>query len=198
MHAKLQLRACNVISRMALGKSFDELSAITNTSGSALFGAVCESLQLIGTSDIGDLVPALRFLDIQRLRKRSEDTFRKLDSVFQSIIDERRRRSRSGAHCEENDLLDSLLQLLSVDEFSPRQLGFREESIKAILWVRTSFTHAFVSSVPKIEVFHQSCLIIQRLYYDSGQYRTCLLVESIRRLSLWSGHSQSCCGTTNP
>jgi hypothetical protein len=136
IHAKLQLRTCNIISRMALGKSFDELSAITKTSGSALFDAICESLRLIGTSDIGDLVPALRFLDIQRLQKQSKDTFRKLDSMFQSIIDDRMR-SHSRAHHEDNDLLDTLLQLLRVEEFSSKQLGFREDSIKAILWVRT-------------------------------------------------------------
>jgi hypothetical protein len=56
---------------MALSKSFDELSAITKMSRLVLFGTICNSVQLISTFDIGNLVPALRFLHIQRIRKQS-------------------------------------------------------------------------------------------------------------------------------
>jgi hypothetical protein len=86
-------------------------------------------------SDVGDLLPVLRFLDIQRIRKHSMDTFRKLDAAFESIINERMT-SRGRACHDENDLLDTMLGLLSVDRSPFKQVGFRKDIIKAVLWVR--------------------------------------------------------------
>ena len=137
MRLKLQVRACNIISRMALGKNFDDLSVITNVSGLELVGAIRESLDLISISNIGDFLPALKFLDIQRVQRRTNDTFETLDTIFQRIVDNRRdsHANIGGGSYGENDLLDTLLSLHEDKGHISKANSLTDDNIKAILWV---------------------------------------------------------------
>ena len=137
MRTKLQVRACNNISRMALGKNFDDLSVITNMNGLELLDALRQSLDLIAISNIGDFLPALKFLDVQRLERRINDTFEKLDTIYQRIIDNRRdsHANTAGGSYGENDLLDTLLSLHEDKGHISKGISLTDNNIKAILWV---------------------------------------------------------------
>ena len=137
MRTKLQVRACNSISRMALGKTFNDLSVIINMNGLELVDALRESLDLIGIPNIGNLLPALRFLDIQGLERRANDTFEKLDTIFQRIVNNRRdsHANTAAGSYGENDLLDTLLLLHEDKGHISNTISLTDDNIKAILWV---------------------------------------------------------------
>jgi cytochrome P450 len=132
----LQSRACDLVSRMVLGRSFDELAAITRTSGPEILGTFYEALGVLGEPDITEfLLSPLHRLNLEpRRRRRAHATFRRLDAIFQSIIDHRRD-SRDAANPADSDLLDTLLTLRADDDASARHLLFTDDDIKAIFWV---------------------------------------------------------------
>ena len=137
MCTKLQVRMCNSISRMALGKTFHDVSVIINMNGLELVDALRESTNLVGIPNIGDFLPALRFLDIQGLERRANDTFEKLDTIFQRIVDNRRdsHANTAAGSYGENDLLDTLLSLHEDKGHISNTISLTDDNIKAILWV---------------------------------------------------------------
>ena len=123
---------------MALGKSLNDISTITQMGGSLLLDALCESSVLIGSPNLNDFLPILKFVDIQNLKQRTDTSFEKLDTIFQRIIDDRR---NFGARIdsydyEEKDLLDTLLCFADDDKGDKKTaISLTDDNIKAILWV---------------------------------------------------------------
>jgi cytochrome P450 len=142
VRAKLQERACDLMSRMVVGRSFGELESITRTSGPVILGTFYEALDAVGTPDVAEFLPGpLHRLHLQPLRvRRTRSTFRRLDSIFQRIIDHRRERdSPASDHRGHHDLLDTLLaQHVDATHLLPGQPRFTDDNIKAIFWVRFS------------------------------------------------------------
>ncbi|CAM8922591.1 unnamed protein product [Rhodiola kirilowii] len=66
---------------------------------------VTESLRLVGKPNLSDFFPALRFLDLQGLRKESERNQTRIFSIIASFVDQR---ESSGIGSE--DVLDALLR----------------------------------------------------------------------------------------
>ena len=134
---KLQVWACNIISRMALGKSLNDISMITEMGGSVLLDALCESSVLIGSPNLSDFLPILNFLDIQHLKQRTDTSFENLDTIFQRIIDDRRdsRATMDGYGYEEKDLLHTLLSLADDKGNIKKATSLTDDNIKAIFWV---------------------------------------------------------------
>ena len=137
---KLQVWACNIISRMTLGKSLNDISMITKLDGSVLLDALCESSVLIGSPNLGDFLPIVKFVDIQHLKWRTDTSFENLDTIFQRIIDDRRnsRAAIHGCHYEEKDLLDTLLSFVVAEDDKgdmKREISLTDDNIKAIFWV---------------------------------------------------------------
>jgi hypothetical protein len=62
---KLHVTANNIISRMTLGKSFEELSTTTPMSGSVFCQTFYDSLKLMGAFNVNDFLPTFKFLDLQ-------------------------------------------------------------------------------------------------------------------------------------
>ena len=134
---KLQVWACNVISRMALGKSLNDISKSTKMEGSLLLDALCESSVLIGSPNLNDFLPILNFVDIQHVKQRTDTSFEKLDTIFQRIIDDRRnsRAAIDGYDYKEKDLLDTLLSTTKDKGDMKKGISLTDDNIKAILWV---------------------------------------------------------------
>ena len=134
---KLQVWACNIISRMTLGKSLNDISMITKLDGSVLLDALCESSVLIGSPNLGDFLPIVKFVDIQHLKWRTDTSFENLDTIFQRIIDDRRnsRAAIHGCHYEEKDLLHTLLSLADDKGNIKKATSLTDDNIKAIFWV---------------------------------------------------------------
>ena len=134
---KLQVWACNIICRMALGKSLNDISTITKMGGSLLLDALCESSVLIGSPNLNDFLPILKFVDIQNLKQRTNTSFEKLDTIFQRIIDDRRnsRVAYDGYDYVEKDLLDTLLCFGDDNGDIKKGITLTYDNIKAIFWV---------------------------------------------------------------
>ncbi|GAB2211966.1 hypothetical protein Droror1_Dr00025306 [Drosera rotundifolia] len=67
-----------------------------------------------GTPNFVDIFPVLKSLDPQRIRHRMADHFRKMKSIFISMIEERLS-SKTSDSAERNDVLDVLLELSECD-----------------------------------------------------------------------------------
>ena len=138
MRTKLQVWACNLITRMTIGKNLNDISMITKVHGSVLLEAICESLVIVGSPNLNEFLPFLKFLDIQHLERRTNESFEKIDTIFQRIIDDRRDSCTNiSRHSSQNDFLDNLLSFEGDKEISSE-----DDIIKAILWV-TNYVYGF-------------------------------------------------------
>ena len=110
---------------------------ITKLDGSVLLDALCESSVLIGSPNLGDFLPIVKFVDIQHLKWRTDTSFEKLDTIFQRIIDDRRdsRATMDGYGYEEKDLLHTLLSLADDKGNIKKATSLTDDNIKAIFWV---------------------------------------------------------------
>ena len=153
MRTKLQVWACNLITRMTIGKNLNDISMITKVHGSVLLEAICESLVLVGSPNLNEFLPFLKFLDIQHLERRTNESFEKIDTIFQRIIDDRRDSCTNiSRHSSQNDFLDNLLSFEGDKEISSE-----DDIIKAILWV-TNYVYgvSFISCVFFISIYQNS------------------------------------------
>ena len=131
MRRKLQVWAGNLMVRMTMGKNLNDISMSTKVHGSVLLEAICESLVIVGSPNLNEFLPFLRFLDIQHLERRTNESFEKIDTIFQRVIDDRRDSSTNiSHHSSQNDFLDTLLSYEGDKEISSE-----DDIIKAILWV---------------------------------------------------------------
>ncbi|CAI0476836.1 unnamed protein product [Linum tenue] len=79
---------------------------------SQIRGVAEESMVLQGAPNISDLIPSLARFDLQGLERKIHVTFRRLDQIVSSIIEERRKLGEGNSVGEEaKDLLQVLLDL---------------------------------------------------------------------------------------
>ena len=154
MRTKLQVWACNLISRMTMGKNLNNISMITKVHGPMLLEAICKSLILIGRPNFNELMPFLKCLDIQDLERRTNESFEKIDTIFQRVIDDRR---NIGPHGYENDILDILMAFQGDKNAMSNGISSDDDIIKAILWV-TNYVYgvSFISCVFFISIYQNS------------------------------------------
>lgn len=97
--------SANLISNLVCSKSlFDDESP----RGKELKEMVWEVLEVVGAPNIADLVPALRPLDPQGLRRKVTPPVKRLDEWFEQLIDERLDERTRGVKTNEEGRLDML------------------------------------------------------------------------------------------
>lgn len=141
----------NVISRMVLNKRLGCVSTTNASEGNTqevqdLKEIVEEIFGCLATPNIGTLVPALKYLDIQGLERRFKKLKARMDAFVMNIISEHleqrtSRRSKEGAakisDDEEKDMVDLLLdQMEAMTEESAISL----ENVKSLIWVSSTST----------------------------------------------------------
>ena len=109
--------ALNMISNALLSK--DLVSLEDETAVARMLGCVKKTVDVMSTPNLADYYPILRGLDLQRLQKKSMDSFVELFSLWQPIVKERRERKRSHA-TSQHDFLDALIN----DGFTDDRINF--------------------------------------------------------------------------
>ncbi|CAI9091106.1 OLC1v1026041C1 [Oldenlandia corymbosa var. corymbosa] len=94
-----------------------------------------EALPLVTSFDISDLFPSYKFLHpFSWMRKQFVDVHKKIDGIFDSIIDEhvenRTATQKGMSECSEEDLVDVLLR---VKESGSLQIPINNDHVKAVL-----------------------------------------------------------------
>ncbi|CAN4085946.1 unnamed protein product [Withania somnifera] len=118
----------NIISRVALGRIYHE-----RESGIEAKVILEEFLQLLGTSNLGDYIPWLEWVNkITGIDTKVEKVAKKLDTFLESVIEEHiiRSKKREYSAGEAKDLVDVLLEIQD-----GKETGFplQRDSLKAIL-----------------------------------------------------------------
>ena len=141
IRTKLFSMSFNNIFKMMFGKSFPDISPILGqTQVHSLKELMEESLSLGGMFNIGDYIPHVQWLNLQGYVTRVKDTFKKVDSLLQHFIDNRREQVNAIMFDGENTtILDTLL--FFGQNQGAKQAMLKDDQIKAIIWVILSSIH---------------------------------------------------------
>ncbi|XP_015070945.1 cytochrome P450 71A4-like [Solanum pennellii] len=128
MRDVLSCMTSNIISRVAIGRTYNE-----GESGIAVKALLEELLALLGTFNVGEYIPWLKWLNkINGLDNRVKKVAKDLDAFLDSVIEERvvRNKKAEKSTSEAKDFVDVLLEIQNGNE-----TGFplQRDSLKAIL-----------------------------------------------------------------
>jgi flavonoid 3'-monooxygenase len=151
----------NAVSRAAVGLRV--FADDGNEGGARHFKEiVLEVMQVGGVLNVGDFVPALRWLDPQGVVAKMKKLHRRFDDMMNSIISERRSGLRSTAAEDSKDLLGLLLAM--VEKEQPLTGGdedrINDTDVKALILVRScalSFCNIMISSYYLLYTFSTTC-----------------------------------------
>lgn len=119
----------NVISHMMLSIRCSE----NEGEAEAARTVIREVTQIFGEFDVSDIIWFCKNLDLQGIRKRSEDIQRRYDALLEKIITDREKARRiRGGGCEASDFLDMLLDVM---ESGKTEVKFTREHLKALILV---------------------------------------------------------------
>ncbi|XP_049359473.1 cytochrome P450 71A4-like [Solanum verrucosum] len=118
----------NIISRVTIGRTYNE-----GETGIAVKALLEELLVLVGTFNIGDYIPWLKWINkINGLDSRVKKVAKDLDAFLESVIEERVIRNKKAEYSagEAKDFMDVLLEIQN-----GKETGFplQRDSLKAIL-----------------------------------------------------------------
>ncbi|KAL3342790.1 hypothetical protein AABB24_026701 [Solanum stoloniferum] len=118
----------NIISRVAIGRTYNE-----GESGIDLKTLLEETLMLVGTFNVGDYIPWLKWLNkIKGLDTKVKKVAKDLDAFLESVIEERVIRNKKAEYSvgEAKDFVDVLLEIQN-----GKETGFtlQRDSLKALL-----------------------------------------------------------------
>ncbi|TXG55847.1 hypothetical protein EZV62_017160 [Acer yangbiense] len=94
MKSKLSEQSFNVIMRMVAGKRYFGVDEADSDEAKLFRDIIKEFFEISGASDPGNFIPALRWLNYHSIEKRMKILHKKADSFMQSLIDEKRIRTR--------------------------------------------------------------------------------------------------------
>ncbi|KAH7302696.1 hypothetical protein KP509_23G083200 [Ceratopteris richardii] len=126
--------ASNTVSQMMLGKRLEELTASQVDPALHLRTLIPQMMRLSASFNLADLVPWLAWLDPQGIAKESKKLGRKINTVFQQVIDKRRHSRAQAAGSETNgppDFLDTLLD--AAEDSRYKHIHITDENINAVL-----------------------------------------------------------------
>ncbi|KAJ6849345.1 putative cytochrome P450 76M5-like [Iris pallida] len=86
---------------------------------------------LVGSPNVSDLFPALARFDLQGMERKMAQTVVRLDRVFNSVIEQKRKTKTTKKKGEEKDLLDHMLKL--EEEGGDGKASFTMAHVKALL-----------------------------------------------------------------
>ncbi|GAB2227783.1 hypothetical protein Droror1_Dr00009610 [Drosera rotundifolia] len=99
----------NILSRTFFSKDFADPDTEGGTEFQDLIWAI---LVVAGKPNLSDFFPALKMLDPQGIRRRSEILSTKLHSMFESMVNERLQERKSLGSPTKNDVLDALIDTI--------------------------------------------------------------------------------------
>ncbi|GAB2227779.1 hypothetical protein Droror1_Dr00009606 [Drosera rotundifolia] len=99
----------NILSRTIFSKDFADPDTEGGTEFKDLIWAI---LVVAGKPNLSDFFPALKMLDPQGIRRRSEILSTKLHSMFESMVNERLQERKSLGSPTKNDVLDALIDTI--------------------------------------------------------------------------------------
>lgn len=138
----LHVASLSNVMMSVFGKQYD----FWNGEGQELERMVREGYELLGMFNWSDHLPFLGWLDLQGVRKRCRNLFKRVDSFVRRIIEEHRERRRSGGvggvADQGQDFVDVLLDLEKDEKLC-------DADMVAILWVCSSPLHATILYVYK-------------------------------------------------
>lgn len=124
--------SANLISNLVCSKTlFDKTKE-----GRAVKDMVWEILEVVGAPNIADLIPALKLLDPQGLKRRVWKVVKRFDDFFEKLIDERMEERRKGVQINENgrlDMIDVFLNYKSDKKSDDEIKEFDRVDIKGML-----------------------------------------------------------------
>ncbi|KAH7352854.1 hypothetical protein KP509_19G067300 [Ceratopteris richardii] len=122
----------SIISRIAISRRAKDLrSPSQNDHSSNLQNLLIDSIDLLGVQNIGDYKPCLAWMDLQGA-KRAKAISTKIKSMWQQIIDDRRRtRLTRGSEIMDSDFLDVLLTASAQDDLQLSDLAIKANMFDA-------------------------------------------------------------------
>ncbi|XP_004236547.2 cytochrome P450 71A4-like [Solanum lycopersicum] len=118
----------NIISRVNIGRTYNE-----GECGIAVKSLIEELLILIGTFNIGDYIPWLKWLNkINGLDSRVKKVAKDLDAFIESLIEERVIRNKK-VECSAGEAKDFLGVLLEIQDGKETGFHLQRDSLKALL-----------------------------------------------------------------
>uniref|UniRef100_A0ACD6AT36 Uncharacterized protein n=1 Tax=Avena sativa TaxID=4498 RepID=A0ACD6AT36_AVESA len=127
--------ATNALARAAVGRRVFGGSAAAAGEGAKEFkDMVVELMQLAGVFNIGDFVPALRWLDPQGVVAKMKRLHRRYDGMMDGFISEREGKQQGGGDGDNKDLLSVMLMGGEGDQEEEEGMSsFNHTDIKALL-----------------------------------------------------------------
>jgi flavonoid 3'-monooxygenase len=171
--------ATNALARAAVGKRV--FGSAAGDGAREFKDMVVELMQLAGVFNIGDFVPALRWLDPQGVVAKMKRIHKRYDAMMDGFIRERDQHHQAAA--DGKDLLSVMLGKMQPDGGEEEGMNFTHTDIKALLLVSTQvFTTFFLESqvfttcVQAIHMFFVGCLYLGLCGHQSsshGKYLNC-------------------------
>ncbi|KAH6558268.1 hypothetical protein KP509_1Z071300 [Ceratopteris richardii] len=111
VRASLYEASLSIISKMAIGKHVKDIATQSQSDPSNnLVAILLEVVYLLGVFNMGDYIPLLAWMDLQGVARRGKAVSKKMRTVWQEVIDERRKeRLNRTSDTADADFLDVLL-----------------------------------------------------------------------------------------
>ncbi|XP_051133512.1 trimethyltridecatetraene synthase-like [Andrographis paniculata] len=127
--------ALSTINRMLLSERYFSESGLGEEAGSVVRLEEYQEMMdewffLNGAFNIGDWIPFLSFLDLQGYVKRMKLLHKKLDRVYNFVVDDHLKRKVSG---DGNDFVDTLLQMVENSDSDSDGKRLSKNTIKALI-----------------------------------------------------------------
>ncbi|XP_065847018.1 cytochrome P450 CYP82D47-like [Euphorbia lathyris] len=117
-------RTSNVILKIIVGKRYVEYGENDNEgkdNNDVWRDTLREFIKLVGKFAVSDAVPCLRWLDLGGIEKEMKKVFKKLDSIVDEWLEERKKKKEFGRSKGDEDFMDLLLSILNdTVQFSDR------------------------------------------------------------------------------
>lgn len=158
--------ALNIMMRMMAGKRYYGNDGGVSEEARQFREMVVELFSLSGTSNLGNFLPMLMWVDFQGVRKRSARLQKKRDEFMQRLIDELRKGSMEIIKQEkedENKKKNMIGDLLLMQKTDPEY--YTDQTIKALCLVSKCL---FLSSVDRCRLGHRWLTCNQRPLWGIG------------------------------
>ncbi|CAI9270237.1 unnamed protein product [Lactuca saligna] len=129
----------NIICRVAVGSRCKEQAT--------LIALIEEIVSLSGGFDVVDIFPSVKVLHVVAgMRKKLVKLHKKIDQIFDSIVDDHQERRAAGHIIDNEDLLDVILRL---KEDGGLQFPLTSDNVKAVILVSNNFMQNLGLSLQK-------------------------------------------------
>lgn len=142
----------DIVCRMIMGRKF----AAGDEDGKKFRENTKGLMELMGEFNVNDFIPAIRVLDVQRIRRRMGRVHEEFDEILERIVDEHleARAGEGEGERAEKDFVDVMLDLMAERDHEEEEevvdgVKFDRTTVKAIVLVSIILLHVYVNIHPK-------------------------------------------------